>query len=148
MITLGRISPISFQAPWVFAAQRPSELSLPFHLILTICLGLAWQVAWKRWLEGTDGGDLAPEPPHLTNLPIYSLLCFLNYQNSDFSVHLLCPPAHPLWTRMGFSGFLPGLPFLIPFFLRSVWMVTDMVWLKKIEYLWCKGSSCWSILAL
>lgn len=76
-------------------------------------------------------GDGVPETHLLTNFPLYSLLYFLNDLNFNFCVPLVASFGSSTVMQMAFSAFLPGLPFLISPFLRSVWIVIDLVQIKS-----------------
>lgn len=71
------------------------------YMFLTTVSSFPLQLSAGAWPDrlctgdGLPGPDVAPETPHLTNLPLYSLFCFLTYLNSEFSVHIfLGPLAH------------------------------------------------------
>lgn len=76
IITLVRISSISFQAFWF----------LPLHLAVApgwqVCKEVEWKgLMWETWLL-----------KYLTSLTFYFFLLFLCYLNPDFSAHLVLPP--------------------------------------------------------
>lgn len=100
-------------------------------LFPTVCLGLVWHVSKGSGLGGTDVGDGVSETCLLTNFPLYSLLYFLNHLNFNFCVPLGASFGSSTVMQMAFSAFLPGLPFLIFPFLRSVWIVIDLVQIKS-----------------
>ena len=121
------IRPISFQALGFFPSWRPSALtasSFPSRPNSLPGLGLEGCVKEVNW-KGPMGKMWILS--HLTSPTSQFIpsLCFLRPQTCDFSVHLLCPPAHPVWVPALYAWSPPPHSLLSQMSLEGHWYGLD-----------------------